>query len=101
MMDTTGRAHLSCTIRDVDSNLVRLREPPHANVFARAGELVQILNRLIQTNSLGNFLEEKRGLDFQGYGDEETGTPETTEGGHEKIGILGSGTSDCCSVCQE
>jgi hypothetical protein len=71
-----------------------MRIPPHADVFARVGEFVQILNRLTQTNRLANLLETKRGLDFQCDRDEQTGATETAEGGHEEIRVFRSGTLD-------
>ena len=70
-------------------------------MFAGAGELIQILDRLVQINRLANLLEAKRGLDLQPHGNEETGTAEAAEGGHEKIRVLRSGTSDFTSVRQE
>ena len=70
-------------------------------MFAGTGKVVQILDRLIQTNGLANLLEVERGLDLQGDGDEETGATETTEGGHEEIRVQCPGTSDERSVCQE
>jgi len=70
-------------------------------VFARVSELVQLVNRLVQINGLGYLLEVKRGLDLQGDGDEETGAAEATEGRHEEVRVLCSGTPDWCSVRQE
>jgi len=52
-------------------------------VFARGGEVIQIINRFIHANSLANFLETERGLDLQGDRDEKSGATETTEGRRE------------------
>ena len=100
-MTKAGATYLSRAIRNAESNLVCLRKPPHADVFARIGEVIQVLDRLIQADSLANFLEVKRGFNFQGDRDEETGATETTEGGHEEVRIHSPGTSGECSVCQE
>lgn len=93
--------YLTRPVRDAEPDFVSLREPPHADVLARGGDLVQPVDCLVQANGLANLPEVERRFDLQSDRYQETGATETAEGGHEEIMILSSGTSDDRSVRQE
>jgi hypothetical protein len=92
---------LTRPVRDAEPDLVCLGEPPETDVFARGGELVQPIDRLVQADGLADLLEMERGLNLQGDGYQQASAPETAEGGHEEIRVLSSGASDDRSVRQE
>jgi hypothetical protein len=70
-------------------------------VLTRASELVEILDRLVQSDGIRDFLEMERGLDLQGDGEEKTCAAEAAEGRLEEVMVLCRGASDYPPVRQE
>lgn len=74
--------------------------PPHPNVLRSLDEGVDISDAFMKRQRALGFFQSKRRLDLQRDRQDKTGTAQATNGCHEEIGSLLSGTGYAGSVGQ-
>lgn len=93
--------HLERFVEGADADDVCLGEPPEADEVVDAGEVADVADKVIEGAALLALLETERVLDVEGDVEDEAGTADAADGGHEEVGALLAGTADAGAVREE